>query len=157
MRRTSRAVAVAAVVLLAAGCGGHGSTAKDTDKDKGGEFERAADRNTCLADAKQVSHLPAAFPQRFPFPQKTVVYSAQDRGTEGVIATGVTSLPFQQVLASLNGPAQEAGYKVTDGETEAHDAEANWAGNGYRGRWAIRESASCPGETVVQVLALPTQ
>jgi hypothetical protein len=69
------------------------------------------------------------------------------------VVTGVTSTPFRKVLAALNGPAQRAGFKVTDGETEEHDAEANWVGNGYRGRWAIRESGSCPGETVVQVLS----
>ena len=39
------------------------------------------------------------------------------------------------------------------GETEAHDAEAEWKGNGFHGRWAIRESAKCSGETVIQVLS----
>jgi hypothetical protein len=42
---------------------------------------------------------------------------------------------------------------VTSGETEEDDAEANWAGNGYVGRWAIKKSATCPGETVVQLLS----
>jgi hypothetical protein len=86
-------------------------------------------------------------------PPQTIVYDAEDRGDEGVVVTGVTDLPFTDVLGALNGPAQDAGFTVTSGETEEHDAEANWSGNGYRGRWAIRESATCPGETVVQVLA----
>jgi hypothetical protein len=145
------AAAVAALLSLAA-CGGSDSSAAAKDPD-GDEFSAAADRSTCLADAEQIAD-PGAFPSDFPMPPQTVVYDAEDRGDEGTIVTGVTDLPFKDVLAALNGPAQDAGYKVTNGETEEHDAEANWEGNGYRGRWAIRESATCPGETVVQVLAI---
>lgn len=70
-----------------------------------------------------------------------------------MIVTVITSDSLKNVLAALNGPAQDAGYKVTSGETEDHDAEANWRGNGYRGRWAIKESAKCSGEVVIQVLS----
>jgi hypothetical protein len=138
--------ALAASLLLVAGCG-------ESGEEHDAEFGAAADTSTCVKDAQQVSSYPAGFPENFPFPPKTVVFNAEDRGQDGVVATGVTSTPFKQVLAALNGPAQRAGFKVTDGETEEHDAEANWTGNGYRGRWAIRESGSCPGETVVQVLS----
>ena len=65
----------------------------------------------------------------------------------------MTDTEFKDVLAALNGPAQKAGFQVTNGETEADDAEASWSGNGYTGRWAIKESASCPGETVIQLLS----
>ncbi len=144
---------VVALVLTAAlsGCAGSdSSTAGDPDEE---ELSAAADRSTCVADATAVESLPDGYPPDFPMPPQTVVYDAEDRGEEGVVVTGVTDLPFKEVLDALNGPAQDAGYKVTSGETEEHDAEANWAGNGYRGRWAIRESAECPGETVVQILA----
>jgi hypothetical protein len=141
------------VLLAVSACGGaDSSTSADPDQES---FSAAADRSTCLADATMVTSLPVGYPIAFPMPPQTVVYDAEDRGSEGVVVTGVTDLPFKDVLAALNGPAQDAGYKVTNGETEEHDAEANWEGNGYRGRWAIRESASCPGETVVQVLSLP--
>lgn len=146
MRRLAPGAALAASLLLVAGCG-------ESGEEHSAEFGAAADTKTCVKDAQQVSSYPAGFPQRFPFPPKTVVFNAEDRGQDGVVVTGVTSTPFKQVLAALNGPAQRAGFKVTDGETEEHDAEANWTGNGYRGRWAIRESGSCPGETVVQVLS----
>lgn len=119
-------------------------------------LDNTADKATCVQDAQRVSSYPDGFPRDFPFPPRTVVYHAEDRGSDGVVVTGVTSLAFKKVLASLNGPTQEAGYKVTDGETEEHDAEADWTGNGYRGRWAIRESGSCPGETVVQVVSVKT-
>lgn len=146
MSRLAVVPVAAACLLLVAGCG-------ESGEEHDAEFGVAADTSTCVKDAQQVSSYPSGFPQDFPFPPKTVVFNAEDRGADGVVVTGVTSTPFRQVLAALNGPTQQAGFKVTDGETEEHDAEANWTGNGYRGRWAIRESGSCPGETVVQVLS----
>lgn len=140
--------ALSLLLLVLTACGGE--AARESREHEGASG--AADRSTCLAQADAVA-LPDGFPRGFPFPGRTVVYDVEDRGDAGTIATGVTDLPFKQVLAGLNGPAQEAGFKVTSGETEEHDAEASWEGNGYRGRWAIRESSSCEGETVVQVLA----
>jgi hypothetical protein len=145
-----RASLFAAFVLVAltAGCGGEAEHEGEEH-----DFDKAADRGVCVAQAHQVKDLPNGFPSDFPFPHGTVVYHAEDRGEDGVVVTGVSPKPLEDVLAALNGPAQDAGFKVTNGETEEHDAEANWSGNGYRGRWAIRESSECPGETVVQVLA----
>lgn len=145
------AAATGLVLLLAlAACGGESESERQRDHEG---LSQAADRNTCLAQAHR-AEIPKGFPEDFPFPRRTVVYNVEDRRDAGTIVTGVTDLPFKQVLAALNGPAQKAGFTVTNGETEEHDAEANWEGNGYRGRWAIRESATCDGETVVQVLAL---
>lgn len=147
--RGQRAVALAAagaLLLLPSACG-------SKESDGGSDLSSAADTSTCVSGASQVSDFPAGYPQDFPLPHGTVLFHVEDRGADGVIATGVTSTAFQDVLAELNGPAQQAGYKVTSGETEDHDAEANWTGNGYTGRWAIRESSSCPGETVVQLLS----
>ncbi|WP_310962337.1 hypothetical protein [Nocardioides terrisoli] len=139
-----------ALAVVLTGCGSHSES-----DDAHHEIDAGADTSVCVADAKPISSYPARFPQEFPFPPRTVVYHAEDRGADGVIVSGVTLLPFKQVLAALNGPAQRAGFKVTNGETESHDAEANWTGNGFHGRWAIRESATCPRQTVVQVLAAP--
>lgn len=152
MRRSPALLAsFAAVAILAGGCGGAASGDPDAEHGQ----HTAADTATCRAEATPVkpSAYPAALPSDFPFPTRTVVYDVEDRGKDGVIATGVTDEPFKKVLADLNGPTQRAGYKVTSGETEEHDAEANWTGHGHHGRWAIRESATCRGETVVQVLA----
>ncbi|MGI8522121.1 MAG: hypothetical protein ACR2K3_02255 [Nocardioides sp.] len=150
MRPTLALVSAAALITLLAGCGGNSS---GKDKDAGQGFSAAADTSTCVQDATQVSAYPGGFPTDFPLPDQTVVYHVQDLGADGIVATGVTPLSLKQVLAALNGPAQDAGFKVTNGETEDHDAEANWSGNGYVGRWAIKDSANCPGEVVVQLLA----
>ncbi|MDQ6640920.1 MAG: hypothetical protein M3Y66_00280, partial [Actinomycetota bacterium] len=108
---------------------------------------------TCVAAAKPVTTFPSGFPAYFPFPSGSVVYNVEDRGKAGVIATAITKSPLKDVLAALNGPAQQAGFKVTHGETDKHDAEANWSGNGFRGRWAIKDSAACKDEVSIQVLA----
>ena len=157
MRLQPRGTAVLAAVSLAGalaltGCGSDKKSESESEREKERETIAQAAPETCTADAEQVE-LPAGFPSDFPFPAKTVVYDVEDRRGDGVIATGVTALPFRQVLAALNGPAQDAGFEIEDGETEEHDAEADWKGNGYEGRWAIRESGTCQGETVIQVVA----
>lgn len=147
--RAAAAALVSTLLVLSAGCGGRGESA---DPDAGGDLTAAADTSTCLADAHPVRDFPAGYPTHFPLPDGTVVYHVEDRGEEGVVATAVTGTAFPDVLTALNA-AKSSGFEVTEGETEDHDAEANWTGNGYTGRWALRESASCPGETVIQLLS----
>ena len=124
-------------------------------EDKEAEIlDKAADPTTCLTQATAApTPYPAGFAADWPWPGQSVVFNVEDRGDDGIIASAVTALPFQDVLAFLNGPVSDAGFVVSEGETEEHDAEANWSGNGYRGRWAIKESSTCAGETVIQVLS----
>ncbi|QWZ10068.1 hypothetical protein KRR39_10220 [Nocardioides panacis] len=82
-----------------------------------------------------------------------MVYKAEDRGAGGTIVSGVSSSSFKDILDFLNHDVVDAGFAIEKGETEDHDAEAEWQGNGFRGRWSIRESATCSGETVIQVLS----
>ena len=117
-------------------------------------LEHAADPTTCLVDASAAAtpYLDG-FAADWTWPDQSVVFNVEDRGEDGIIATAVTALPFAEVLAFMNGPVTDAGFVVSDGETEEHDAEADWSGNGYRGRWAIKGSFTCAGETVIQVLS----
>jgi hypothetical protein len=156
--RAVAALATAGVLMLAAGCGsdsgsGGGSEA-EKDKDAGEHFTGVADQTTCVADADPVERpWPDAFPTDWPFPGGTTAYHVEDRDADGVIVTAVTDSAFRDVLSFMNHEVVDAGFEVESGETEEHDAEAEWAGNGFRGRWAIRESSQCPGETVLQVLS----
>lgn len=143
--------AVAVLAVSVAGCGHDSSPVKASAEH---ELTRAADVSTCTADAKPLSKpYGDGFPAAWTFPPETTVYNYEDRGGSGTIVTGISSADFKTLLAYLNKDMAAAGFKIENGETEEHDAEAEWEGNGYRGRWAIRESAQCPGETVVQVLA----
>lgn len=146
-RVVATALVAAVLSLLCTACGGGGSPDPDADR-----FTAAADTSTCIADASEVRSFPDGYPQDFPMPHGTVVFHVEDRGADGVIATGITSAPFDDVLQAMNN-ATRAGFRVTSGETEEDDAEANWTGNGYVGRWAIKRSASCPGETQIQLLS----
>jgi len=129
----------------------------DADADAGAGASAAADLATCLESAT-----PAAtpyddgFPRAWPFPPRTVVFGVEDRGSAGTVVTAVSATAFDSILTFLNDDVARAGFAVERGETEEHDAEADWRGQGFRGRWAIRESAQCPGQTVIQVLSTAT-
>jgi hypothetical protein len=117
-------------------------------------MEQAADVSTCRADAKAApTPYGDGFPSDWPFPPETTVYNAEDRGADGTIVTGVSSSDLKTILDFMNHEVVDAGFAIEKGETEEHDAEAEWKGNSFHGRWAIRESAECPGETVIQVLS----
>lgn len=158
-----------AIVLLAAltmsvsltGCGGGSSSGsgKSEERDHGkGRVKigssAAADVSTCTDEATAAATpYGRAFPQAWPFPPKTVVFDSEDRGRFGTIVTGVSASSVKDVLAFMNKDVVGAGFETEDGETEERDAEAEWKGNGFRGRWAIRASGTCSGETVIQVLS----
>jgi hypothetical protein len=146
---------VAAFLLSVSACGNGGNASGDGDKEANSGSSAAADLTTCKDHAKPVDKPEGgAFPGDWPFPPQTVVFHTEDRGSSGTIVSAVTSTSFKEVLAFMNHQVVKAGFEVESGETEEHDAEAEWEGNGHRGRWAIRESASCPGETVVQVVSV---
>ena len=153
MGRTTRTAAplLAAVLLVVVSACGSDPAPKSVDEHRS---TRAADRSVCAAAATAAATpYGGQFPQDWPFPPGTTVYDVEDRGDQGTIVTAISTTPFRGILDFLNGDVTRAGFHVESGETEEHDAEAEWAGNGHRGRWAIRESATCPGETVIQVLA----
>jgi hypothetical protein len=169
MRSVTRLPAgLAAGLLIAslAGCGGSSDQASKSGSGGGpsasatgsaageGALAGAADLSTCRADASPApTPYGTNFPQDWPFPSDAVVFHAEDRAGAGTIVTAVTSLPFKQVLRFMNTDVVAAGYEHDTGETEEHDAEAEWDGNGFQGRWAIKESADCPGDTIIQVFA----
>jgi hypothetical protein len=143
--------AAALMTTSLAACGGESDAEKAKEKIGSGA---AADLSTCKDDAKAAAKpYGDGFPTDWVFPPDTVVYNAEDRGAGGTVVSGVSSSSFKQILDFLNHDAVDAGFKIEKGETEAHDAEAEWKGNGFHGRWAIRESAKCSGETVIQVLS----
>lgn len=153
-RRGAAGLGAAALLLTLAACGGDPEVGGDEAGDGGRTLEKAADRSVCAADAKAVATpYGGQFPDGWPFPSGTTVYDVEDRAEQGTIVTAISTAPFKAILDFLNHDVAGQGFRVETGETEAHDAEAEWEGNGHRGRWAIRESAQCPGETVIQVLA----
>jgi hypothetical protein len=149
-RSTGTCVAVALLAVTLTSCGGESDAEGEREVGTGA----AADLTTCRADATAAPRpYGDAFPTDWPFPDRTVVFDAEDRGADGTIVSAVSSAPFGDILDFLNHDVVDAGFRIEKGETEDRDAEAEWEGNGFRGRWAIRESAQCDGETVIQVLS----
>ncbi len=157
---TSAVVLTLGLALGVAGCGSSSSTEADaettsSDTGSGEGLDRAADEGTCSDEATPLDQAAygETFPTEWPFPPETVVYGFEDRGSSGSIVTAITTAPFHDVLDFMNHDVVSAGFEIEQGETEEHDAEAEWRGTDFHGRWAIRESSTCPGETVIQVLA----
>jgi len=147
-----RALIALALVTAAAlsGCGGG-----DSDGDKTAEKQlRASGAPTpvCVDQAKDTK-VPAAFPSQFPLPEGAKVYATQKRSGGRTIVYAVVDRDVKSVLKQLQDEVAAAGFKPSEGEVEERDAESNWKGNGYTGRWAIREVAGCTEQTSVTVLA----
>ncbi|WP_148615766.1 hypothetical protein [Nocardioides rubriscoriae] len=158
-RRVRRAtVALAGALLLSsgtlAGCSSDSSAESDRDETEGSVLADAADLTTCTADATPVAApYGDGFPSDWAFPPQTTVYDVEERAGAGTIVTGVSTAPLDDVLAFLNDDQPAAGYTITGGETEDDDAEADFTLAKHSGRWSIRESSACEGETVIQVVA----
>jgi hypothetical protein len=142
-------LALAASVVLT-GCGGG-----ESDKAKTAEKQLAASgapTPVCIDKAKD-EPLPASFPGDFPLPDGSKVYATQQRSGGRTIVYAVVDRDVKTVLQQLQADLPKAGFTPSEGEVEARDAESNWKGNGYTGRWAIREVAGCPEQTSVTVLS----
>jgi hypothetical protein len=148
--QTVTALAVLAAATLS-GCGGG-----ESDEDKAVEKQlRASGAPTpvCVDQVKDAATAPAAFPADFPLPDGAVVYGAERRSGGRTIVYAVVDRDVKAVLKQLQDGMKGAGFTLTEGEVEERDAESNWTGNGYTGRWAIREVAGCTDQTSVTVLA----
>jgi hypothetical protein len=156
MRALVVALLVAGLGLVACGDAGGDDEGDGDSAAEGGEATGAADQSTCRADASELDPpYSDSFPTDWVFPPDTTAYHVEERSSAGTIVTAVSEAPFDDILDFLNHDEVDAGFEITEGETEENDAEANWTAEGYRGRWTIRKSADCPGETVIQVLATP--
>ena len=149
-----RARKVLALALLAAaalaGCGGGESDDKAAEKQL-----RASGAPTpvCADQVPDPATVPEAFPADFPLPDGAVIYGSERRSGGRTIVYAVVDRDVKAVLKQLQDGMKSAGFTLAEGEVEARDAESNWTGNGYTGRWAIREIAGCTEQTSVTVLA----
>ena len=91
-----------------------------------------------------------------PLPQGVVVVDV--RGPKGgrTVVTGVVPRAERDVLTELQAAYPSAGLTLSEGETEARDAESNFEGNGVKGRWGIRELSDCsPVATRIDLVYAP--
>jgi hypothetical protein len=147
-----RALVVVAVVAAAVltGCGG----GESEDEQQAEQQLRSSGAPTpvCVDEAKDTD-VPAAFPADFPLPDGSVVYATEERSGGRTIVYAVVDTDEKDVLKAMQTDVPSAGFDLTEGEVEERDAESSWKGNGYTGRWAIREVAGCAEQTSVTVLS----
>jgi hypothetical protein len=105
----------------------------------------------CAKDAKPVA-LPSSFPTAAALPDDFVVTGVEARSGSRTVVTAVSSKPFRATLAEMQKAYSSRGWTPAQGEVEERDAESNFAGNGLRGRWAIRELPDCTDNTSVSLL-----
>ncbi len=108
----------------------------------------------CATDAKAVS-LPPAYPSRAALPGGYPVTKVETRSGDRIVITAVSPKAFPATLADMQRTFSTNGWTLSEGEVEKDDAESNFEGNGFRGRWAIRAIEQCPGNTSVSVVVGP--
>ncbi len=156
MSGPSRGAAPRAVLLVAlalgasAALGGCGADEMEAAMAAPGSSATSA-AVVCAKDAKPVD-LPASFPAQATVPDGYVVTGIEARSQGRTVVTAVSPKPFTQTLADMQGAYSTRGWTASEGEVEHRDAESNFAGNGLRGRWAIREIPECTDNTSVSVL-----
>jgi hypothetical protein len=97
---------------------------------------------------------PAEFPAAFPLPPGTVITAQEARSDNRIIITTVVPmLDVKGVAQFFERELPKAGFQTAAGESEPGEAEANYEGNGYTGRWKVNEIAGCAGAVTLQVLA----
>jgi hypothetical protein len=167
--RRTRAGLLAAVLLLAPWLGGCSDEGRGTPRnagasaqeepgepgeEEGGEREGTPSSVDCPDEASVVD-LPADFPA--PLPEGTVVVAVEQRSDERTVVTGVVPAAEPDALEELQQAYPDAGLTLTEGETEEHDAESNFEGEGVVGRWGIRALSDCePEATRIDVVVRPT-
>ena len=131
-----------AVGLVAAGCGGKKEA--DSTSAQGAKID-------CRADAfKGDPGLPAKFPIPAEF---TVTESTQEGPTRVVI--GYWESGIDEAHREWKDRMEEAGFKVTFDELEAHDSEVAYDGSGRTGIIQLRDRCNESEVTYVRITSRP--
>lgn len=144
LRRPLLVAAVVAVTALAAGFAAGGSHALG----QGRSAEAARVLPGC-AGAGRALALPPGL-AGFPLPAGSVV----DRRISKygyAIFTGYVPGAINPVRDFLVYHLPPAGYRLGQGDSEASEAEAAYAGHGVHGRYKVRQLAGCPGALSLQI------
>lgn len=62
-------------------------------------------------------------------------------------------MQFKEAAAFFQSKLPAAGYEILEGDAEMDEAEATFAGRGFRGKWKINGILNCP-EAVRLTLAI---
>lgn len=131
------------------GCSGLEQPQVDTLTPPHGPLPACAEASTSITR-------PSEFPARFPLPPGVVITRHEWRTQNRLIIYTVVPYDWQTTLTYLNKAVPGAGFELSGGEMEIGlEAESDYAGNGYRGRWVLHAIAGCPDVSTLTVLSAP--
>ena len=132
-----------AVGFVAAGCGGG---------DKKGESAGATESKiNCRADAYKGN---PGLPDKFPIPAEFTVTQSTLEGPTRVVV-GYWESAIDEAHREWHDRMQEAGFKVTFDELEAHDSEVAYDGSGRTGIIQLRDRCNESEVTYVRITSRP--
>jgi hypothetical protein len=132
-------LAVLAVALVVAGCGGDG------------EKESEGARTDCRTEATSD---PTGLPAAFPMPGELTVTEVRKDGPTNVV-DGYWSSDLEEAYDEYRDAVERAGYEILFDEQEEHDAEISYQGSGRTGLIALRDDCSEDETTRVHITSRP--
>lgn len=128
MTRVDRAAVLGAAALLSA-CGGGGA-----------ESGALPD----CAVVEETVERPQTLPAEFPVPAGTVFLGERTSGPFTLVDARSPGA-LGEVRDFFERELQAAGFRLSGGEAEEHEAETEFAGNGAEGRLVLRSIGGCEG------------
>lgn len=97
------------------------------------------------AQATSAIERPSEFAPTLPLPPGTRITSQETRGGGRTVIKGVIPSDFPTAVKFFEQELPKAGFRLFEGESERGiEAESNYEGNGYQGRWVLRALPDCP-------------
>jgi hypothetical protein len=139
--RLERAAVVAAAAALLASCGG-------------ADQSTAAALPDCAGAGETVAR-PEALPAEFPVPDGTVFVGQRSSGRFTLVDARSPG-DFDSVHEFFERELEQAGFRLSGGEAEEDEAEADFAGNGVAGHLVVHSIGGCDGAVRVGVATAPS-
>ena len=134
MRQAALLSVLAALVFMAAGCGGGGDE----------ESEAANPQATAACEGSPLTDTPK-LPASFPMVEETTLTKQSTQGPTEVVE-GYWDGDLEEAHDEYVKEFKAAGYKILFEEVEEHDSEVSWSGEGRSGQVALRDD--CGGDMI---------
>jgi hypothetical protein len=142
MRKTIIELAIVGAALgLGGSCGG-GETAVP---------EASRSLPACAGAGAPVPRA-GGLPAGFPLPPGTIVTSSQDPAPGQLLIGGVVPTDLRSAASHFIEKLPAAGYRLGEGDAEQDEAEAPFAGHGFRGKWKVRGILDCPSAVTLTLV-----
>ena len=135
---------LAALALVAAGCGGAGKKA-ETDTEANPQATAACDGSALKAAPK--------LPPSFPLVESTTLTKQSAEGPTNVVE-GYWKGDVKEAHDEYVKEFKAAGYDVLFEEVDEHDSEVSWKGEGRTGQVALRDQCG-EGKIYVHITSRP--